>query len=98
MLLVLALAAAASCSRDTTPQPRTLFSSLPIKALHFDEGGGTGPTVGQTQAQMMEFRISLAICRLPSYTLGVVAQEYDRGGSTGTTIIEGTPYARYLRV
>lgn len=68
--MIAAVAAAvllAACTRDTTPQPRSLFGFLPIKALHLDDGGGYAPVQGKL-GEINEFRLALAFCQWPNVT------------------------------
>jgi hypothetical protein len=95
MLAALILSAAVACSPDTTPQPKTLFSGLPIKALHFDQGGGNGPIRGK-QVGLIEARVSIAICRWPEYTLSAVAAGHLDVASTGQMEIAGVTYDQYM--
>lgn len=96
MFAALALAAAIACSKDTVPQPRSLFSGV-ISALHVDEGSGNATVKGEDR-QLTEFRLSIAACRFPGYTLGLVAAGHVRSVRTGDRVVGGVTSNRYAQI
>ena len=87
----------ASCTPDSVPQPRSLFSWLPIKAFHFDEAGGTAPINGKSD-EIAEFRVSLASCRWPAYTLTAVSSFHTHAMRTKNVLLGTATYDRWLYV
>jgi hypothetical protein len=59
----------ADCKADTTThKPATLFSRLRIAALHADEAASSATVNGESQP-FGEFRLAVAFCNWPEYTL-----------------------------
>jgi hypothetical protein len=91
VLVALPMKAYAGCAHDTTArEPRTLFQSVGVAAFHLDNAAGEAPIAGKS-AQVVEFKIGIALCRWPTLTVSAVgsgsilfdAPGYTAPGSNG---------------
>jgi hypothetical protein len=74
-LAMVPMKAYAGCAHDTTArEPRTLFRGIGVAALHVDQGAGSAPVAGRPE-HVMEFKMGIALCRWPSFTLSAVGSE-----------------------